>query len=80
MKKVDNIMGCVLKTNQTHFLSKFIPINILYVSDSQPGVHVSPGVRTRTFRGTREKKIEKWREKGTYVDSYSLQLQHINLK
>ena len=30
---------------------------LLYYSDSQPGVRVTPWVRTRTFRGTR-KKIE----------------------
>ena len=32
-------------------------MTILYTSDSQPGVRVPPGVRTRTFRGKRKKKL-----------------------
>ena len=42
-------------------------------------VRVPPGVRTRTFRSTRKKKLIV-AGKGTYVNCYSLQLQHKNLK
>ena len=40
----------------------------LYTSDSEPGVRVPPGVRTRKFRGKR-KKITNGGKKDTYVNS-----------
>jgi hypothetical protein len=48
------------------------PLFIGYSSDSQPGVRIPPGVRTRTFRGT-QKKLN-YNGKKAIIGLYNIQI------